>query len=489
MQPMSAREKELILAIQNGNDSRSLDELTRKYMPLVKSIAWRFAGRGEPIEDLVQVGTIGLLKTFRRFDIEREVAFSTYAYPTIIGEIKRYFRDTGRAIKVSRGLREMSIKANAAKQLLHSAKGKEPSLQEVAEAIGSSLEETLEALGVRAEVYSLDGGFQADTDGCSLIDTIGFEDPALAITDISMQVELLLEAAKLNAQEKNILYMRFWLDMPQGQIAEVLGVSPVQVSRLIRHILARLENPAIASTYRSDQPISKSKFRQNRPIFLPPKEDLDLGIQELMDEKLGNTDKLLVAIWILIGLEMDGWEYNGAERHAIRNLIISSGESFIYMDKATLSITLAGVPNSKCITKLKGTSLDSDLYIANVSLDWLLRKYERQKPLVFSAAGNRLLKYHKPQLKRKETNRPLKILIALWDSKERRCTRNKLRFLVTIGKRRMAGRQFAFSLEYSIKRGYVLFESSPDGNRELDLFWAGITPREYLDRVASGKYK
>ena len=222
--------------------------LVHLHLPLVEHCARRFRNRGEPFEDLVQVGTIGLLKSIDRFDLERGVEFSTYATPTIIGEIKRHFRDKGWAIRVPRRLQELRMQIGAATAELTQSLGRSPTPRELAESIGCSVEDILEGIE-SSNAYatlSLDAGDRDDEGAGSMLDAIGIDDANLEHVEIRESIKPLLD--RLEAREKRILLLRFFKNMTQSQIAEEIGVSQMHVSRLLSRTLdqlrASLEEPA-----------------------------------------------------------------------------------------------------------------------------------------------------------------------------------------------------------------------------------------------------
>jgi len=214
--------------------------LVHLHLPLVEHCARRFRNRGEPFEDLVQVGTIGLLKSVDRFDLERGVEFSTYATPTIIGEIKRYFRDKGWAIRVPRRLQELRMQIGSTSAELTQSLGRSPTPRELAEAIGCSVEEILEGLesSNAYSTLSLDAGEGNDEGPGSMLDSIGIEDVNLEHVEVRESLKPLLDG--LDPREKRILLLRFFKNMTQSQIAEEIGVSQMHVSRLLSRTLEQL---------------------------------------------------------------------------------------------------------------------------------------------------------------------------------------------------------------------------------------------------------
>jgi RNA polymerase sigma-B factor len=216
------------------------EALVHLHLPLVEHCARRFRNRGEPFEDLVQVGTIGLLKSIDRFDTERGVEFSTYATPTIIGEIKRYFRDKGWAIRVPRRLQELRMQIGAATAELTQSLGRSPTPRELAHAIGCSVEEIIEGIesSNAYSTLSLDASDDAEDGGGSMLDALGVEDENLEHVEIRESLKPLLDA--LEPREKKILLLRFFKNKTQTQIAEEIGVSQMHVSRLLSRTLDQL---------------------------------------------------------------------------------------------------------------------------------------------------------------------------------------------------------------------------------------------------------
>ncbi len=235
-----ARARELFALLAAGAGPEVRDELVRMHLPLVEYLARRFRNRGEPLEDLVQVATIGLIKSVDRFDLERGVEFSTYATPTIVGEIKRHFRDKGWAIRVPRRLQELKLTLTKATAELSQTLGRSPTVAELAHHIGLTEEEILEGLE-SANAYSaisLDAPDTGDDDSPSVSDSLGQLDDALEGVEYRESLKPLLE--KLPAREKKILMLRFFGNMTQSQIAGELGISQMHVSRLLARTLAQL---------------------------------------------------------------------------------------------------------------------------------------------------------------------------------------------------------------------------------------------------------
>lgn len=242
-----ARTRQLFEHYQQEHDEESRDELITMYLNLVKYLASRFRNRGEPIDDLVQVGTIGLIKAIDRFDTGREVEFTTYATPTIVGELKRYFRDKGWAIKVPRRLQELSFRVNQAMDQLTQNLQRSPSILEIAEYLAVTPEDVLEALET-SEAYnfvSLESDRNPDSaDSFSILEYIGEDDHLLAVVDDRATLALALK--QLTPQEQHVLYLRFFRGLTQTEIASQLEISQMQVSRLLRKTLRVLRENLVA---------------------------------------------------------------------------------------------------------------------------------------------------------------------------------------------------------------------------------------------------
>ena len=230
--------KKLFRKYRLEGDEDARDELITMYLNLVKYLASRFRNRGEPIDDLIQVGTIGLIKAIDRFDIERQVEFTTYATPTIVGELKRYFRDKGWAIKVPRRLQELSFKVNQAVDALTQRLQRSPTIAEIGDYLGVTPEEVLEAMET-SEAYnfvSLESDRGGDgADSFSILEYIGHDDALMAVIDDRTTLSVAFK--QLTPQEQRVLYLRFFEGLTQTEIARQLGISQMQVSRLLRRTL------------------------------------------------------------------------------------------------------------------------------------------------------------------------------------------------------------------------------------------------------------
>jgi RNA polymerase sigma-B factor len=218
---------------------RVRDALVTAHLPLARHIARRFANRGERVEDLVQVATVGLIQAVDRFDPARGVEFLSFAIPTIMGEVRRYFRDQSWAVRVPRRLKELHLAINAAVGELSQKTGRAPTATELAAHLGLSREAVLEGLeaGNAYQSTSLDLPVGLDS-GQTLGDTLGGDDAALAAVENREALIPLL--AQVPPRERRVLALRFFANMTQTQIAQEIGVSQMHVSRLLSTTLARL---------------------------------------------------------------------------------------------------------------------------------------------------------------------------------------------------------------------------------------------------------
>lgn len=223
-------------------DIEARQELITMYLPLVRSLARRYAARGEHFDDLVQVGAIGLIKAIDRFDLDRGVELTTYATPNIVGEIKRYFRDKGWSVRVPRGLQELNIRINKLIDELVPKLQRSPTINEIAQAAGVEPADVLEALETSQAYNSVSlqsplGGEHSDEEAM-LIDYLGQEEQNY---DVMEDRTILAPGfAKLDKRERTILYLRFFEGLTQSQIAARVGISQMHVSRLIRRSLEKL---------------------------------------------------------------------------------------------------------------------------------------------------------------------------------------------------------------------------------------------------------
>lgn len=235
--------RELFRRFKEEGDMDAREKLVMSHLNLVRFIANKFKNRGEPIDDLIQVGYLGLLKAIDRFDPSRGLEFTTFATPTIMGEIKRHFRDKGWSVRVPRRLQELSAKVNQATDTLTSQLQRSPTIAEIADYLDATVDEVLEAMESSSAYssVSLEAPSGADDDDTpSVIDRYATEDSDLAFTDDRIIIEEAL--ASFSPRERDVIEMRFLKGMTQIEIAERLGISQVQVSRLLRRTLKKIQD-------------------------------------------------------------------------------------------------------------------------------------------------------------------------------------------------------------------------------------------------------
>ena len=226
---------------QTRGDHSARDELVQRYLPLARKLSRRYGGAREPFDDLLQVASLGLVKAVDRFDTSRGTAFSSFAVPTIMGELKRYFRDQGWAVHVPRGAQERAVKVEDAQNRLSAHSGHAPTVSELAEYLEFSLEEVLDALETSRAHHaaSLDApSDDGDAESGTVVDAIGAHDPRLS--GIETRLTVGVAAEQLSDRERRVLALRFVHDLTQTEIAEQIGVSQMQVSRILRRSIARL---------------------------------------------------------------------------------------------------------------------------------------------------------------------------------------------------------------------------------------------------------
>ena len=232
---------ELFVRWQKAGDQRAREELVDRFLPLARNLARRYAGAREPFDDLLQVASLGLVKAIDRFDVDRGAAFSSFAVPTILGELKRYFRDLGWSVHVPRGAQEQALKVQEAHDRLMTKTGRPPAVSELAEYLELSVEDVLDALETAAAHHStsLDAPREdRDDESGSLVDLFGEEDRRYELVDQTATISV--AARQLSARERRVLALRFINDMTQTQIAQEIGVSQMQVSRILRRALTRV---------------------------------------------------------------------------------------------------------------------------------------------------------------------------------------------------------------------------------------------------------
>ena len=242
-----AREEDraLLKRYHEDGDTTAREELIERHLPLVRSLARRYAGRGEALEDIEQVGAIGLIKAIDRFELEREVSLATYATPNVVGEIKRHFRDKGWSVRVPRDLQELAVKVDRVGDQMSRELGRAPTPAEIAESIGATTEAVLEAREAAGayRAVSLDRPRDDDDEeSAGIADSVGIEDAGFSVAEDAATVERLMRV--LSEREREVLRLRFAEDLTQSEIGQRVGVSQMHVSRLIRQSVARLREVA-----------------------------------------------------------------------------------------------------------------------------------------------------------------------------------------------------------------------------------------------------
>ena len=243
--PRGARDRDdraLFARLRAGDDPDARAQLIERFLPLARTIALRYRGHREPLDDLLQVAAFGLIKAVDRFDAQRDVAFSTYAVPTIVGEIKRHFRDRTWGVRVPRSVQELVLRVDRAAERLSEQRRRAPSVPELAAELEIDEGEVLEALaaGHAHRAVSLEAPHGGDED--ALVDVLGTEDPGYEAADDRATLHHLLE--ELSARERQVLRLRFEEDMTQVEIGAILGVSQMQISRILRGAVAKLRGAA-----------------------------------------------------------------------------------------------------------------------------------------------------------------------------------------------------------------------------------------------------
>jgi len=244
--PTRAEEdRRLLIRYHRHGDQTAREELVERLLPLARRMARRYRRSDEPLDDLVQVATLGLIKAIDRFDPNRETAFSSYAVPTMLGELKRYFRDNGWAVHVPRGMQERVMQVDNAVRELSRRLGRSPSVAEVGATLTMQPEHVLEAMEASSayDAVSLESyRFGDEGDGETYAESIGEEDGGFELVEYGATIAPTLRA--LPPRDRIVLHLRFVEDLTQAEIAERVGVSQMHVSRLIRRALERLRTVA-----------------------------------------------------------------------------------------------------------------------------------------------------------------------------------------------------------------------------------------------------
>ncbi len=239
-------DKILLRKYHEEGDLTAREKLIEQYMSLVRSLARRYSYRGEQLEDLVQIGAIGLIKAIDRFDLERGVELTTYATPNIIGEIKRHFRDKGWSVRVPRGLQELNVQLSRLVESLTVELGRSPTIPELAKAAGVEEEAVLEALesGRAYSSLSLSAGSGDGEEDLDPMESIGTEEHQFEVSED--RAVLAPGFRVLDERERKILQLRFFDGLTQSQIAQQVGISQMHVSRLIRRSLEKIRDEIAA---------------------------------------------------------------------------------------------------------------------------------------------------------------------------------------------------------------------------------------------------
>jgi RNA polymerase sigma-B factor len=231
----------LFVRWQQHSDRPARDELVQRFLPLARKLARRYSGAREPFDDLLQVASLGLVKAIDRYDLERGTAFSSFAVPTILGELKRYFRDLGWAVHVPRGAQERAVKVEEAQQLLSGRLNRAPTVPELAQYLEFDIEDVLDALETSRAHHasSLDAPYDdGEGESGTMVESFGDLDPSLQSADD--RVTITAAAWQLPQREREVLALRFVHDLTQTQIADQIGVSQMQVSRILRRAITHL---------------------------------------------------------------------------------------------------------------------------------------------------------------------------------------------------------------------------------------------------------
>jgi RNA polymerase sigma-B factor len=239
--PAPRDQRELFLAWQEHRDTAARDALVSEFMPLARSLARRYGRSSEPMDDLVQVAAVGLVLAIDRFDVDRGHRFQSFAVPTILGEMRRYFRNSGWALHVPRSTQERALALREAQHHLTSEYGRAPTVDQLRDHLGYELEQVIDGLQALStyEVNSLDAPAGGEEEGVTYAEAIGGDDQGYGA--IESRADLRAALAELSERDRTMLGMSFFDEMSQSEIAARLGISQMQISRLLRRSLQRLE--------------------------------------------------------------------------------------------------------------------------------------------------------------------------------------------------------------------------------------------------------
>ena len=254
----SVEDRTLLRRYHEEGDLAAREQLIEQYMSLVRSLARRYSYRGEQLDDLVQIGAIGLIKAIDRFDLDRGVELTTYATPNIIGEIKRHFRDKGWSVRVPRGLQELNVQLSKLIEEQTVELGRSPTISELAKAAGAEEEEVVEALesgrAYSSVSLSTGGGGQDEEGELDPLESLGAEEPQYEVSED--RAVLAPGFRVLDERERKILHLRFFEGLTQSQIAQQVGISQMHVSRLIRRALEKIREEIARD---EEEPASKKR--------------------------------------------------------------------------------------------------------------------------------------------------------------------------------------------------------------------------------------
>jgi RNA polymerase sigma-B factor len=231
--------RRLLCRWHEDGDRAAREEIAERMLPLARSLARRYVGKGEPLDDLEQVASLGLLKAIDRFDVTRDVRFATFAVPTIAGELKRHFRDRGWMLRVPRDVQELSARVVRSRETLTRELGRSPTVTEVATALGAGVEQVLEALRA-ADAYRMMSLDEPLAEGAGALDAIGGDDEGYELVEHRVLLRLGLEG--LGEREREIVRLRYYEGLTQREIARAVGVSQMHVSRLIRRSIEAMRD-------------------------------------------------------------------------------------------------------------------------------------------------------------------------------------------------------------------------------------------------------
>src|SRR3954454_19224140 len=219
---IARRERELLKRYHQRGDTRARDQLAEEMLPLARALAGRYTGRGEPLDDLVQVACVGIMKAIDGFDLSRDVRFSSYATPTVLGEIKRYFRDKTWAMRVPRGMQQLQLEIARARDKLTNELGRSPTVQELAEAVEAPFEEVLQTIQSQdaRRTRSLQEPVGEDM---TLADSVGGEDPEMGRAEIRVLHACSFDV--LSERDEEVMRLRFADDLTQTETSKRIGVS------------------------------------------------------------------------------------------------------------------------------------------------------------------------------------------------------------------------------------------------------------------------